>query len=56
MVIDPVCKMEIDEKATLYSLVYEGETHFFCSEGCQAEFLRHAREYMKRTASGGDST
>ena len=56
MVIDLVCKMEIDEKAAGYSLDYEGEEYFFCSEGCQAEFLRHPKDYLKPTDSDGDST
>ncbi len=33
MVTDVVCKMEIDEKTVAYSLDYEGEEYFFCSEG-----------------------
>lgn len=47
MVIDLVCKMEIDEKATGYSLKYEGEEYFFCSEGCLEEFKRRPMDYVK---------
>lgn len=46
MVKDLVCKMEIDEKAAAYSLNYEGEDYFFCSEGCLEEFKRHPRDYV----------
>lgn len=47
MVIDLVCRMEIDEKTVAYSLKYEGEEYFFCSEGCLEEFKRRPRDYVK---------
>ena len=56
MIIDLVCKMEIDEKAPNYSLVFESEMYFFCSEGCRAEFIRHPHDYVKLPASCGDQT
>ncbi len=46
MMTDPVCNMQLDEKAVTHSLVFENETFFFCSEGCQAEFLRHPPDYL----------
>lgn len=49
MVIDLVCKMEIDEKNAFSSLKLDGEEYFFCSEGCCAEFKRHSDEYSGRT-------
>ena len=47
MVTDLVCKMEIDEKTAAYSLNYEGDEYFFCSEGCREEFKRHPLDYVK---------
>jgi YHS domain-containing protein len=47
MVIDPVCKMEMDESRAKASLVFEGSDYYFCSEGCLAEFQRHSDEYSK---------
>ena len=38
MVVDPVCKMEVDEKTGL-SGVKDGKTYYFCSPGCRDEFL-----------------
>ena len=35
MEIDPVCKMEVDEKSTAHTLHYGHETFYFCSEGCK---------------------
>jgi YHS domain-containing protein len=51
MVKDLVCGMEINEKAAGYSMIYEGEMFYFCSEGCRAEFRRHPQEYLKPPAS-----
>lgn len=48
MVIDSVCKMEIDEKTTGYSFTYEGEEYYFCSEGCLEEFKRQPLDYVAR--------
>lgn len=53
MVIDLVCKMEIDEKSADNSLVFESEMYFFCSEGCRAEFIRHPEDYVNPPASCG---
>jgi alkyl hydroperoxide reductase subunit F len=38
-VIDPVCKMEIDEGYALIE-VCDGETFYFCSGGCREKFLQ----------------
>lgn len=38
MVTDPVCGMAVD-RAQAESAVKGGQTHYFCSRGCRAEFL-----------------
>ena len=38
MAIDPVCQMEIDEKAAVATSEYEGETYYFCALGCKEAF------------------
>ncbi|MGD8352566.1 MAG: heavy metal translocating P-type ATPase [Pseudomonadota bacterium] len=38
MAIDPVCKMEVDEKTAL-SAEKDGKTWYFCSPGCREKFL-----------------
>lgn len=50
MAIDPVCKMRFDDEKAMYVLVFEGETYYFCSEACCAEFQRHPEDY-KRNAT-----
>lgn len=56
MVKDTVCEMEIDEKAVGFSLNFEGQTYFFCSEGCLAEFQRHPQDYVKLACAVRDET
>lgn len=46
MVKDLVCGMEVNEKAAGYSMIYEGEMFYFCSEGCRAEFRRRPQDYL----------
>jgi putative ABC transport system ATP-binding protein len=38
MVSDPVCQMPIERERAASSLEHEGETYYFCSKGCKAEF------------------
>ncbi|HRH40827.1 MAG TPA: YHS domain-containing protein [Pyrinomonadaceae bacterium] len=45
MIKDLVCGMEADDNAS-YSLVFEGEKYFFCSQDCRAEFKRHPQDYL----------
>ena len=52
MVIDLVCKMEVDENDAKPRLILEEKTYYFCSEGCRAEFERHARDYLKPVDAG----
>lgn len=47
MVKDLVCGMDVNEKISDYSMVFEGEMYFFCSEGCWSEFRRHPQEYLR---------
>lgn len=46
MVKDLVCEMEVDESAAKYTVFFEGEQYFFCSEGCRAEFYRRPLDYL----------
>ena len=38
MAIDPICKMEVDEKTAKWTSQYKGKTYYFCGSGCKAEF------------------
>ncbi len=49
MAIDPVCGMEIDERAAL-STEYDSTTQYFCSEQCRAEFLQDPEAFLRSAA------
>lgn len=46
---DPVCNMEVDEKDALITEC-EGETFYFCSEGCRDRFLKEKACKLPRTS------
>ena len=45
MAIDPICKMQVDEKNAQYKSEYEGKTYYFCAPGCKKKFDEHPAEY-----------
>ncbi len=42
-VFDPSCQMEIDKDSAI-AYEYEGETYYFCSEECKANFTKAPEE------------
>lgn len=50
MHMDIVCGMEVS--ATEISFLLEGRNFYFCSEGCRAEFVRHADDYVPAATKG----
>jgi YHS domain-containing protein len=53
-VIDPVCKMPLGREQIRECLVINGQSYYFCSVGCRAEFQRHPEDYVRRAPKGGD--
>ena len=51
--IDPVCKMRLAREQVRESLVVDGESYYFCSVGCRAEFQRHPEDYIRRAPREG---
>ena len=50
MAIDPVCRMTVDEKSEGGTVKYEGESYYFCSNGCRESFEKAPQDYLiKRT-------
>lgn len=45
MAIDPICKMEVDEKTAQYKSEYNGKTYFFCAPGCKKTFDENPDKY-----------
>jgi len=46
MVIDPVCKMDIDEKTAKFTTEHKGETYYFRAPGCKKVFEGNPEEYI----------
>ena len=45
MAIDPICKMEVDEKTAQYKSEYNGKTYFFWAPGCKKAFDENPDKY-----------
>ena len=50
MATDPVCGMQVDEKAAKNSSAFEGKTYFFCSAGCKAKFAANPASFLNKPA------
>jgi len=46
MAIDPVCKMEVEEKTAKFKSEYKGKTYYFCAPGCKKAFVENPEEYV----------
>ncbi|MCH7760570.1 YHS domain-containing protein [candidate division TA06 bacterium] len=47
MAIDPVCKMEVNEKDAKGTTVYKRKTYYFCAVGCKIAFEIEPEKYVK---------
>jgi len=48
MALDPVCKMEVDEKTAKHESDYKGEKYYFCAPGCKKAFNENPEKYLKK--------
>jgi YHS domain-containing protein len=46
MAIDPICKMEVDEKTAQFKSDYKGKTYYFCAPGCKKQFDKNPENYV----------
>ena len=44
MAEDPVCRMAVERENGI-SAMWDGDTYYFCSRGCRAEFLENPTEF-----------
>jgi YHS domain-containing protein len=47
MVKDLVCGMEIDPKSAAGKSEYQGQTYYFCSNGCKKAFDKEPQKYVR---------
>jgi Cu+-exporting ATPase len=55
-VVDPVCKMTIEDKDAVATSVYKGATYYFCSEPCKQDFDKDPEAYIGEEAVWRDET
>ena len=53
--IDPVCGMSVDPTNTEQRSVHDGETYYFCSDGCKASFDKDPGKYLGSAKTGRGS-
>ena len=46
MVIDPVCKMEIEESKAAATSEYKGKKYYFCAAGYKKAFDQNPEKYL----------
>jgi YHS domain-containing protein/uncharacterized membrane protein len=51
MAKDPVCGMQVDEKKAAGKSEYQGQTYYFCSPGCKADFDKDPQKYAGKAQS-----
>jgi YHS domain-containing protein len=52
MAKDPICGMEVDEKAAAATAEYKGKKYYFCAVGCKKEFEKDPKKYVKTSCCG----
>ncbi|HKT78883.1 MAG TPA: YHS domain-containing protein [Vicinamibacterales bacterium] len=48
MAVDPVCKMQVDEKTAAATSTHNGKTYYFCAVVCKTKFDRNPEQYLKQ--------
>lgn len=50
--IDPVCKMQVEERDAAGLSEYKGTTYYFDSEECLRKFNEHPEQYADKSEGG----
>jgi YHS domain-containing protein len=46
MAVDPICRMEVDEKTAKWKSSYAGKEYSFCAPGCKKTFDKNPAKYV----------
>lgn len=46
---DPVCGMQVDDQQAAGQSNYQGQTYYFCSQGCKSKFDQQPEQYAGRS-------
>lgn len=47
MAVDPICKMDVDEKNAKWVSEYQGKKYYFCAPGCKKQFDENPEKYAE---------
>ena len=47
MIIDPICKIELEEKKAKFKSDYQGKTYYFCCLSCKKKFDTNPKKYLE---------
>lgn len=47
MAIDPICKMDVDEKTAKWVSEYKGKKYYFCAPGCKKPSKKIQKSTLK---------
>lgn len=47
MAVDPICKMDVDEKSAKWVSEYKGKKYYFCAPGCKKQFENDPEKYIE---------
>ena len=50
MAKDPVCGMDVNESQAKAKSQYNGQTYYFCSDGCKQKFDANPQQFARKTA------
>lgn len=53
--VDPVCKMTVDPDQAAATAEYQGQTYYFCAQGCKAAFEKDPDAYLVGASEPEDS-
>ncbi len=53
MAVDPVCKMDVDEKTAKLVSEYKGKKYYFCAPACKKAFDEAPLRYLGKPARKG---
>jgi len=52
IVIDPVCKMEVETEGAQWTHEHDGKMYYFCSPGCMSSFSKEPVKYLSPDFKG----
>ncbi|CAB1059498.1 hypothetical protein D1BOALGB6SA_4260 [Olavius sp. associated proteobacterium Delta 1] len=44
--LDPVCGMTVNQRLTEIVTIIQGQTYYFCAEGCREAFVADPQKYL----------